>query len=276
MESSDKTCLHQTVGITHLRVLALRWATRNTGARRGTDYASTPVCLLCSWFDGSHADSICGAHPPAVEPAPRDADCVWSEFCNAVQKVVMQKHERVPVPPKFAGARGVWPRPRCDCPTCGREMSLAWGSKRGPYLRHLPQRGAEKLACHGFKNYAIPAPVEAQRDLPKKASMHITRMHDGGIDRYPAISTSPCVRNGRKRRPRPRPERRLACRAGESGAAPEPHRPRPDAERYVHTVRDLMVPMGDIEVGIGASSMRREGVFGRIGSREAPSAAATR
>ena len=31
--------------------------------------------------------------------------------------------------------------------------------------------------------------------------------------------------------------------------------PRPDAERYVHTVRDLMVPMGDIEVGIGTSSM---------------------
>ena len=69
--------------------------------------------------------------------------------------------------------------------------------------------------------------------------------------------------------------RGFATRVGESGAAPEPHRPRPDAERYFHTVRDLMVPMGDIEVGIGASSMRREGVFGRIGSREAPSAAAT-
>ena len=30
---------------------------------------------------------------------------------------------------------------------------------------------------------------------------------------------------------------------------------RPDAERYVHTVRDLMFPMGDIEVGIGGSLM---------------------
>ena len=87
--------------------------------------------------------------------------------------------------------------------------------------------------------------------------MHVTRMHDVEIDRYPAISTSPCVQNGRKRRPRPRPERRLACRAGESGAALEPHRPRPDAERYVHTVRDLMVPMGDIAIGIGSPLVSR-------------------
>lgn len=53
-------------------------------------------------------------------------------------------------------------------------------------------------------------------------------------------------------------DRGFACRVGESGAAPEParpHRPRPDAERYFHTVRDPMVPMGDIEVGIGTSSM---------------------
>ena len=49
--------------------------------------------------------------------------------------------------------------------------------------------------------------------------------------------------------------RGFATRVGESGAAPEPHRPRPDAERYFHTVRDLMVPMGDIEVGIGRSLM---------------------
>ena len=46
--------------------------------------------------------------------------------------------------------------------------------------------------------------------------------------------------------------RGFACRVGESGAAPEPHRPRPDAERYFHTVRDLMVPMGDVAVGIGS------------------------
>ena len=108
--------------------------------------------------------------------------------------------------------------------------------------------------------------------------MHVTRMHDVEIDRYPTISTSACVRSGLTRRPRP-PEP-AASHAESARAAPlrtpEPHRPRPDAERYFHTVRDLMVPMGDIEVGIGASSMRREGVFGRIGSREAPSAAATR
>ena len=126
-----------------------------------------------------------------------------------------------------------------------------------------------------FKKYAIPATVEAQTELPKKASMHASRMHDGGIDRYPAISTSPCVRNGRKRRPRPRPERRLACRAGESGATPEPHRPRPDAERYLHTVRDLMVPMGDdVVVGIGSHSLAGESPKGRFLPREAPSAAA--
>ena len=42
-----------------------------------------------------------------------------------------------------------------------------------------------------LKVYAIPAPVEVRADLPTKASMHVTRMHDGGIDRYPATSTSP-------------------------------------------------------------------------------------
>ena len=30
--------------------------------------------------------------------------------------------------------------------------------------------------------------------------------------------------------------------------------PRPDAERYVHTARDLMFPMGDTAVGIGSHS----------------------
>ena len=46
--------------------------------------------------------------------------------------------------------------------------------------------------------------------------------------------------------------------SGDSHAVPAraaPLPPRPDAERYVHTVRDPMVPMGDIEVGIGTSSM---------------------
>jgi hypothetical protein len=68
--------------------------------------------------------------------------------------------------------------------------------------------------------YAIRGPVEAQTKLPKKASMHASRMHDVEIDRYPTISTSACVRNRRPRRTRPRSERRLACRACESGAAP--------------------------------------------------------
>ena len=30
--------------------------------------------------------------------------------------------------------------------------------------------------------------------------------------------------------------------------------PRPDAERYVHTVRELMFPIGDVAVGIGSHS----------------------
>ena len=87
--------------------------------------------------------------------------------------------------------------------------------------------------------------------------MHVTRMHDVEIDRYPTISTSACVRSGLTRRPRP----------------PETAASQPDAERYVHTVRDLMVPMGDIEVGIGTSSMSSQlpkrsifaprGAFGR-------------
>ena len=119
--------------------------------------------------------------------------------------------------------------------------------------------------------------VEAQTDLPKKAGMRETRMHDGGIDRYHAISTSACVRNGRMHRTRPRPERRLACRAGESGAAPSARLPpRPDAERYVHTVRDLTFPIGDVAVGIGSHSLARESPKGRFSPQEAPSAAAAR
>ena len=34
--------------------------------------------------------------------------------------------------------------------------------------------------------------------------------------------------------------------------------PRPDAERYVHTARDLMFPMGDTAVGIGSHSFAIE------------------
>lgn len=67
----------------------------------------------------------------------------------------MRPHERVPLPPSFAGARGTWPRPRCDCPTCGREMVLAWGNHRGPYLRHIPKRGAKMQFCNGGGSEAI-------------------------------------------------------------------------------------------------------------------------
>ena len=62
--------------------------------------------------------------------------------------------------------------------------------------------------------------IKLPNSLPKMASMRDARMRDDGIGRYPTISTSPWVRNGRTRRPSPRPERRLACRACESGAAP--------------------------------------------------------
>ena len=70
--------------------------------------------------------------------------------------------------------------------------------------------------------------------------------------------------------------RGFATRVGESGAAPEPHRPRPDAERYFHTVRDLTFPMVDIEVGIGSHSLAGESPKGRFSPREAPSAAVAR
>ena len=50
---------------------------------------------------------------------------------------------------------------------------------------------------------------------------------------------------------------------------------RPDAERYVHTARDLMFPMGDIAVGIGSHKFAGEKPKGRFSPREAPSAAAS-
>ena len=58
--------------------------------------------------------------------------------------------------------------------------------------------------------------------------------------------------------------RGFATRVGESGAAPEPHRPRPDAERYVHTVRDLTFPIGDVAVGIGSRLFAGESPKGRF------------
>ena len=74
-------------------------------------------------------------------------------------------------------------------------------------------------------------------------------------------------------RPRPRPERQVACRACESGAAPSGARlpPRPDAEWYVHTVRDLTFTTEDVAVYISSHSLARESPKGRFSPREAPS-----
>ena len=46
--------------------------------------------------------------------------------------------------------------------------------------------------------------------------------------------------------------------------------------RYVHTVRDLTFPIGDVAVGIGSHSLAGESPKGRFSPREAPSAAAAR
>ena len=64
----------------------------------------------------------------------------------------------------------------------------------------------------------------------------------------------------------------VSARAAPLRATP----PRPDAERYVHTVRDLTFPIGDVAVGIGSHSLAGErepkrsfltprGAFGRGG-----------
>ena len=62
--------------------------------------------------------------------------------------------------------------------------------------------------------------------------------------------------------------RGFACRVGESGAAPAgaapTSRPRPDAERYVHTVHDLTFPIGDVAVGIGSCLLAGESPKGRF------------
>ena len=66
--------------------------------------------------------------------------------------------------------------------------------------------------------------------------------------------------------PETAPARGFATRVGESGATPEPHRLRPDAERYtyVHTVRDLTFPIGDVAVGIGSCLLAGESPKGRF------------
>ena len=117
-----------------------------------------------------------------------------------------------------------------------------------------------------LKKYAIPAPVEVQRDLPKKASMHVTRMHLDVRMRSKRSNAPPETAARAPTRMPCRRERRRSARL----------LLRPDAERYVHTVRDLMVPMGDIEVGIGSHSLAGESPKGRFSPREAPSAAVAR
>ena len=67
---------------------------------------------------------------------------------------------------------------------------------------------------------------------------------------------------------------RMPCRRERRRSARLP--PRPDAERYVHTVRDLTFPIGDVAVGIGSHSLAGESPKGRFSPREAPSSAATR
>jgi hypothetical protein len=49
---------------------------------------------------------------------------------------------------------------------------------------------------------------------------------------------------------------RMPCRRERRRSAWLP--PRPDAERYVHTVRDLTFPIGDVAVGIGSHSLAGE------------------
>eukprot|EP00966_Prymnesium_polylepis_P072734 1688809-Prymnesium_polylepis.1 len=113
--------------------------------------------------------------------------------------------------------------------------------------------------------------------------MHASRMHDVEIDRYPTISTSACVRSGPRRaaRDRPSPRLRMPSRRERrrSGAAPTATRPMPSGTVLSYGPRPEMVPMGDIEVGIGSHSLaaarpRAQKVDFR--PREAPSAAAAR
>ena len=73
-------------------------------------------------------------------------------------------------------------------------------------------------ARRDWKKYAIPAPVEVRAEPHEGVGMHVTRMHDVEIDRYPTISTSACVRSGLTRRPRP-PEP-AASHAESARAAP--------------------------------------------------------
>jgi hypothetical protein len=111
-------------------------------------------------------------------------------------------------------------RPTSRTAKAVRNMNPGRGAHAAPTHAPCGNVMPEMAACSVFKKYVIWGPVEAQTKLPKKASVQVTCMHDGGIGLCPPISTSPWVRNGRTRRPKPRLERRLAARAGESGATP--------------------------------------------------------
>ena len=99
------------------------------------------------------AFAIMGRIVPDVVTAMAFLPMVCSLFlqvrspCHQAQPIHMTAGTRF-MPPSFLNARGTWPRPRCDCPGCGGELSLAWGSQRGPYLRHV-RSANETKGCTG-------------------------------------------------------------------------------------------------------------------------------
>jgi hypothetical protein len=102
-------------------------------------------------------------------------------------------------PPKANGHR------RCRAVPGGWATSYVCGRPGGAIRGETP-------------DWAV-CPVEVRADMCLIEGKYVSRMHDGRIDRYSAISTSSHVRHAWRskrsntRRPRPRPERRLACAA---------------------------------------------------------------
>ena len=113
----------------------------------------------------------------------------------------------------------------------------------------LKRQVCVKHACMTAGSIAI------LRSRRRHRSETVERVARGRIPSGRAATRMPCLR-----------ERRRSARLP----------PRPDAERYDHTVRDLMFPMGDTAVGIGSHSFALESPKGRFSPREAPSAAAAR
>ena len=106
--------------------------------------------------------------------------------------------------------------------------------------------------------------------------MHASRMHDGGIASLSCdldVAMRP-KRSNASPAAAARAATRMPCLRERRRSARLPLRP--DAERYIHTVRDLSFPIGDVAVGIGSHSLARNGPKGRFSPREAPSAAAPR